>query len=194
MTPTGPSPQTSRRPAPPPTAPQPVPPAVAALCGELLDLRDAVRAHAVVPDTGLQWARPRQAARGAPRADALSPPLPHEPECGSGANPHPACAQHGPELHSVPSWREMLGGDGDHVAQRNLSLPAHVARRARIYAELSLLGPAGMAACQGHRAANWSSALPAPGAGGSAIPGATMRVAVRLWLVVAPRSASPAPR
>jgi len=81
------------------------------------------------------------------------PPLFHEPECGSGANPDPACGQHGPDLHSVPSWREMLGGNGDHVAQRDLSLPAHVARRACIYAELSLWGRSGMAAFQGHRAA-----------------------------------------
>jgi len=190
----GASPPTSRRPAPPPTAPPPVPPAVAALCGELLDLRDAVRAHAVAPDTGLLWARPRRAARGAQRADALSPPLPHEPECGSGANTDPACGQHGSELHSVPSWREMLGGGGDHVAQRDLYLPAQVARRARISAELSLWGRAGMAACQGLRAALWLSALPAPGVGGSAIPGAAMRAAVRLWLGVAPRSTSPTPR
>jgi len=72
-----------------------------ALCGELLDLQDAVRAHAVAPETGLLWARARRAACCAPPADALSPPLPHDPECGSGANPDPACGQHGPELHSV---------------------------------------------------------------------------------------------
>ena len=186
--------QSVGRPAAPPVAPPPVPPTVAALCGELLDLRHAVRAHAVAPDTGLLWARSRSSARGAQRADALSPLLPHEPECGSGANPDPACGQQGPELLSVPSWREMLGRNGDHVAQRDLSLPARVARRARIYRELSLWGRAGMAACQGQRAALWFSALPAPGAGGRAIPSAAMRAAVRLWLGVAPRSASPAPR
>ena len=53
---------------------------------------------------------------------------------------------------------------------------------------------AGLAACQGHRAALWLFALTAPGVAGVAIPGAAMRAAVRLWLGVAPRFTQPAPR
>ncbi|GAB0498768.1 hypothetical protein MMPV_010120 [Pyropia vietnamensis] len=78
--------------------------------------------------------------------------------------------------------------------RRDLSRPAHAAARARIYAELSGWRRAGMAACQGCGAARWLSALPTPGTAGTAIPGAGMRVAVRLWLGVPPRSVPPAPR
>jgi len=88
----------------------------------------------------------------------------------------------------------MVEGTGDRLSQRDLSLPAHAARRARQYAELSLWARAGLAAYQGHRAALWLSALPAPGVADVSIPGAAMRAAVRLWLVVAPRSTPPAPR
>jgi len=168
------------REATPHAAPPPVTLAAAALCRELLDLRDTGCAHAVAPNTGFLWARPRRAARCASRPDALSPPLPHDPECGPCATPGPASGQHDTELHSVLSWREMLGGNGDGVAPRDPSLPAHAARRARIYAELSLWERAGMAATQSHRAALWLSALPTPGVGGGAIPGAAMRAALRL--------------
>jgi len=183
----------SGRQAAPPAAPRLVPPAAVALCRALLDLRDTVRAHAVAPNTGLLWAPPRRPASGVPRADALSPPLPNNPECGPDATSGPANGRYGPGPHSAPSWREMLGGNGDGVAQRDLSLPAHAAQRARIYVELSLWERAGMAARQGHRAALWLSALPTPGVGGGAIPGAAMRAALRLWIGVAPRSTPPAP-
>lgn len=53
---------------------------------------------------------------------------------------------------------------------------------------------AGLAACQGHRAAPWLFALPAPGVAGVAIPGAAMTAAVRLRLGVAPLFPPAAPR
>lgn len=85
-------------------------------------------------------------------------------------------------------------GEGVRASQRDFSLPAHAAARARQYAELPLWLRTGLAACQGHGAAAWLSALPTPGYGGTAIPGVAMRTAVRLWLGVAPRSSPPAAR
>ncbi|GAB0498663.1 hypothetical protein MMPV_010009 [Pyropia vietnamensis] len=74
------------------------------------------------------------------------------------------------------------------------SLPAHAAARARLYEELTLHGRARLAACQGGGAGRWLAALPLPGPGGAAFSGDAMRVAVRLWLGVAPRSAPPGHR
>lgn len=87
-----------------------------------------------------------------------------------------------------------MGGEEVRVSQRDFSMPAHAAVRARIYAELGLWQRACMAACQGYGAATWLAALPIPGAGGTAITGVAMRMAVRLWLGVAPRSVPPAAR
>jgi len=85
----------------------------------------------------------------------------------------------------------LSGGAG--ASQRELSRPAHAARRARLFAELSAWERTGMAATQGGRAALWLSAVPTEGDGRWAIPGAAMRVAVRVWLGAAPRPVPPRP-
>lgn len=82
---------------------------------------------------------------------------------------------------------------GAQLSQRDLSLPAHAAARVRLYEDLSLHGRALLAACQRHGAGIWLSALPTPGVGGTAIPGAAMRVATRVWLGVAARPDPPPP-
>ncbi|GAB0497286.1 hypothetical protein MMPV_008615 [Pyropia vietnamensis] len=183
---------------PPPSAPDRGAPAAAALRQALLSLLAAHAAHCAAPPSGLLWSM----ARGGPNsaadeaADALAPPpppLPH-PEYGAGATTSTSAdGPHSPAPHSPPTWQSLLGGEAP-AAQRDLSRPAHAAARARIYAELSGWRRAGMAACQGCGAARWLSALPTPGTAGTAIPGAGMRVAVRLWLGVPPRSVPPAPR
>jgi len=58
----------------------------------------------------------------------------------------------------------------------------HAAARARLYEDLPLGQRASLAACHGHGAAAWLSALPTPGVTGTAIRSAAMRAAVRLWL------------
>ncbi|GAB0498664.1 hypothetical protein MMPV_010010 [Pyropia vietnamensis] len=99
----------------------------------------------------------------------------------------------------APGWaRPPRGGEllrlERGVSQREFSLPAHAAARARLYEELTLHGRARLAACQGGGAGRWLAALPLPGPGGAAFSGDAMRVAVRLWLGVAPRSAPPGHR
>jgi len=76
-------------------------------------------------------------------------------------------------------------------SQRDLSLPVHAAARARLFEGLSPEARVRLAACHGHGAAAWLSALPTPGVAGTAIHGAAMRTAVRLWLGAPPRSAPP---
>lgn len=189
-------------------APRPCTAEAASLCAGLLELLAAQQAHCTAPDRGLLWVRRRPAAPARPRGrpDPLAPPPssfppparappPPAPSCGAGTIPGTlADGLPGPAPHTPLSWRGLLGGEEVQASQRDFSLPAHAAARARIYAELSLWQRAGLAACQGHGAAAWLSALPSPGVGGAAIPGVAMRTAVRLWLGVAPRSVPPAAR
>ena len=160
-----------------------------------MDLFDARRSHSVAPDTGLLWARARGGANAAPDrvADLLAHAPPPDSQYGAGASNAHADGQHRPAPYSPHTWQALLGGEA-RASQRDLSRPAHAAARARIYAELSLWRRAGMAACQGGGAALWLSPLPTPGVTGTAIPGAAMRAAVRLWLGSPPRSVAPAPR
>ena len=184
-------------PTPPPPPPDPHPPApvaeasaALALRRGLLQLLDAQQAHAVAPASAGVWAPPPPDAAAPPRdADALALPLPYPlpPTCDAGATTATATGQHSPASHSPATWRALLGGQA-RATQRELSRAAHAAARARLYHELSLWRRAGMAACQGWGAALWLSALPTPGVDGTAIAGAPMRVAVRMWLGAAPRS------
>ncbi|GAB0494469.1 hypothetical protein MMPV_005762 [Pyropia vietnamensis] len=183
----------------PPSTPDRRAPAAAALRQALLSLLAAHAAHCAAPPSGLLWSMarggPNSAADAAvdPLAPPPPPPLPH-PEYGAGATTSTlADGPHSPAPYSPPTWQSLLGGEAP-AAQRDLSRPAHAAARARIYAELSGWRRAGMAACQGGGAARWLSALPTSGTAGTAIPGAGMRVAVRLWLGAPPRSVPPAPR
>jgi len=66
------------------------------------------------------------------------------------------------------------------ASQRELSRPAHAARRARLFAEQSGWARTGLAALQGGRAALWLSAVPAEGDGLLTIPGRAMRDMARL--------------
>ncbi|GAB0497434.1 hypothetical protein MMPV_008767 [Pyropia vietnamensis] len=104
-----------------------------------------------------------------------------------------AYGQHGTGVGASTTWGELLRLERG-VSQREFSLPAHAAARARLYEELTLHGRARLAACQGGGAGRWLAALPLPGPGGAAFSGDAMRVAVRLWLGVAPRSAPPGHR
>ena len=190
-------------PAPPPLPPAPHPQAAVAeasaalaLRRGLLELLDAQQAHAVAPASAGLWAPPPPDAAAPPRdADALALPLPYPlpPTCDAGATTATATGQHSPASHSPATWRALLGGEA-RATQRELSRAAHAAARARLYHELSLWRRAGMAACQGGGAALWLSALPTPGVEGTAIAGAPMRVAVRLWLGAPPRSVPPGGR
>ena len=102
---------------------------------------------------------------------------------GAGATPRPAPGQHGPAPPAPPTWAALLGeGDAPLRTQRELSLPVHAAARARLYEDLPLGQRASLAACHGHGAAAWLSALPTPGVTGTAIRGTAMRAAVRMWL------------
>ena len=181
--------------APPPPPHLPDPPGFVAHRRDLLDLLDAHRSHSVAPDTGLLWSRARGGSNAAPNqvADLLADAPPPDSEDGAGAANAHADEQHRPAPYSPPGWQALLGGEA-RASQRDRSRPAHAAARARIYAELSLWQRAGMAAFQGGGAALWLSALPTPGVTGTAIPGAAMRAAVRLWLGSPPRSVAPAPR
>ena len=93
----------------------------------------------------------------------------------------------------MPTWRQLLSG-AVGASQRELSRPAHAARRARLFAGLSGWARTGLAAVQGGRAALWLSATPAAGGGRGTIPGPAMRVAARLWLGAPARSDPPRPR
>eukprot|EP00168_Porphyra_purpurea_P014710 TRINITY_DN4290_c0_g1_i3.p2 TRINITY_DN4290_c0_g1~~TRINITY_DN4290_c0_g1_i3.p2 ORF type:complete len:264 (-),score=32.34 TRINITY_DN4290_c0_g1_i3:411-1202(-) len=87
------------------------------------------------------------------------------------------------------TWADLLGEDeGVLRSQWALSVSVHAAARARWYEDLSLHRRAGLAACHGHGAAAWLSALATPGLTGTAIHGEAMRAAVRLWLGAPPRS------
>lgn len=66
--------------------------------------------------------------------------------------------------------------------------------RPRLYEGTSFYGRDRLARCHCHVVGIWLSALPTAGLGGTAIPGAAMRVAVRVWLGVAPRPDPPPPR
>eukprot|EP00168_Porphyra_purpurea_P021060 TRINITY_DN916_c0_g1_i1.p2 TRINITY_DN916_c0_g1~~TRINITY_DN916_c0_g1_i1.p2 ORF type:complete len:352 (-),score=54.24 TRINITY_DN916_c0_g1_i1:105-1160(-) len=134
------------------------------------------------PRRPILW-RPRQ----------LSPPPP--PRGAATTTNRPATGQHCPAPPVPPTWAGLLGeGDGGLRTQRELSLPVHAAARARLYEDLSLGQRASLAACHGHGAAAWLSALPTPGVGGTAISGVAMRAAVRVWLGAPPRSEPPGAR
>jgi len=182
-------------PAPPPPPPLPDPPGVVALRRDLLDQSDGHRSHSVLPDTGLLCSRARGGAKAAPNPgpDLLAHAPPPDSEYGAAATNAHADGRHRPAPYSPPTWQALLGGEA-RASQRDLSRPAHAGARARIYAELSLWRRAGMDACQGGGAALWLLALPTPGVTGTAIPGAAMRAAVRLWLGSPPRSVAPPPR
>ncbi|GAB0498744.1 hypothetical protein MMPV_010093 [Pyropia vietnamensis] len=185
---------------PPPSTPDRRAPAAAALRQALLSLLAAHAAHCAAPPSGLLWSM----ARGGPNsaadeaADALAPPPPPSP-CPTPSTapvrpPAPWPTGHTARRRTRHPRGSLSWGGEAPAAQRDLSRPAHAAARARIYAELSGWRRAGMAACQGGGAARWLSALPTSGTAGTAIPGAGMRVAVRLWLGAPPRSVPPAPR
>ena len=180
-------------PGPPAGAPLPysLPSAAASWRADLLALVDAVAAHAVAPHSAGVW-KPR---RGAP---ALPPPAraagahpvrgPSRAPPNNSASGHPRGAPHAPL-----AWRRLLDAD-TAATQRDLSLSAHAARRARVYADLPGWGRTGMAAVQGGRAALWLTAVPSACGGRGSIPGSAMRVAVRLWLGARPRPDPPRAR
>jgi len=171
--------------------PSPPPAAAAALRADLLALVAAVAAHAVAPPSGALWAPPRRGcARPAPAADALSaqavPP---------GSPPHQQQA-HGHAGGALPAslrWRRLLSAP-EGATQRELSAPAHAARRARLFAGLSGWERTGLAAVQGGGAGLWLSAVPSDRGGRGTIPGSAMRVAARLWLGAPPRPDPPRSR
>lgn len=195
----------SPTPAPPPsTATRPPHRAALALIAELMELRDAQVAMAAAPArdaAGLWAARPGggPARVWAPLAPTPTPPTPPAASPPTADAPHPpatafmAYSQHGTGLGASTTWGELLRMERG-VSQREFSLPAHAAARARLYEDLTLHGRARLAACQGGGAGRWLAALPLPGPTGAALSGDAMRVAVRLWLGVAPRSAPPGPR
>jgi len=83
----------------------------------------------------------------------------------------------------APSWGDLLGnGEGVLRTHQDLSLPAHAAARACLFAELNLQQRAAVAACHGHGASAWLAALPTPGLNGTGIHGVAMRAAARVWL------------
>ncbi|GAB0498740.1 hypothetical protein MMPV_010088 [Pyropia vietnamensis] len=146
---------------------------------------------------------PRVAADGGPLppvvvAPAAPPPacgpwLPHEGRQGASAPPavravRPAGAPPRSGGPPPPSTPDRGAPAAAALRQALLSLlAAHAAHSFRLAAR----GDGGMS---GGGAARWLSALPTSGTAGTAIPGAGMRVAVRLWLGAPPRSVPPAPR
>jgi len=162
---------------------------------DLLCLRDAVAASFVAPATGAMWVPPSRLTHLAPRSSgpaggsadllagetpAFPPPLPR----GAAATPsRTATGQNCPAPPVAPSWGDLLGkGEGVLWSQRDLSIPAHAAARARLFEGLPLEQRAGFAASHGHGAAAWLSALPTPGVTGTAVHGEAMRAATRVWL------------
>jgi len=169
-------------PGPPPAqsaasdAPPALPASATASRADLFAVVAAVAADSAAPPTGALWAPPpRTRTRPAPVADALcaraaaAVPPPHQEQAlghtGGGA-PAPL------------SWRRLLSAP-TAVTQRELTLPAHAARRARLYADLSGWERTGLAAVQGGRAALWLTSVPSDGGGRGTIPGSAMRVAAR---------------
>jgi len=158
---------------------------------DLLALVAAVAAHSAAPLSGALWApAPRGRASSAPaapavaaRADAADHP-PHQEQ---------ALGQTGGGLPAALTWRRLLSAPAA-VTQRELSLPAHAARRPRLYAGLSGWARTGLAAVQGGRAALWLTAVPSDRGGRGHITGSAMRVAARLWLGARPRPDPPRPR
>jgi len=115
-------------------------------------------------------------------AAAGCPPLQNQACCRSGGAPSAA-----------PPWSALLSAAVGH-SQRELSLPAHEARRARVFADLAGWERTGMAAVQGGRAALWLSAVPAARGGRGTFPASAIRAAARLWLGAAPRPDAPRQR
>lgn len=96
---------------------------------------------------------------------------------GWGATPKLARGPHGPSPlsplavpHPPPPCallsRVMLEQETP-LSQRDMSLPAQAVARARVFEGFSLHGRARLAACQGHGASIWLSALPTSGARGT---------------------------
>ena len=182
-------------PAPGPPAgasrPHSLPPAAAAWRADLLALVDAVASHAAArPSAGL-WS-PR---RGAPAPPPLTPAAGTSPVRGPARAPsnNAASGRLPGAQHAPLAWRQLLTAD-TAATQRDLSLSAHEARRARVFADLPGWGRTGMAAVQGGRAALWLTAVPSACGGRGSIPGSAMRVAVRLWLGARSRPDPPRPR
>jgi len=140
-----------------------------------------------VPPSRLRRPAPRPAGPGGGLADVVaggSPAVPPPPPCGAAAtSARSASGQHCPAPPVAPSWGDLLGGeDGVLRTQRDLSVPVRAAARARLYEDLPLGQRAGYAACHGHGASGWPAALPTLGVTGTAIHGAAMRAAARMWL------------
>jgi len=178
---------------PPAGAPLPrrLPAAAAAWRADLLALGDAVAAHAAAPPSAGLWS---------PRRGAPAPPPPafaagERPARGPARAPsnNPASGRLPGARRAPLAWRELLTAD-TAATQRDLSVAAHAARRARVYADLPGWGRTGMAAVQGGRAALWLTAVPSASGGRGSIPGSAMRVAVRLWLGARPRPDPPRAR
>ena len=157
----------------------------------MLALVAAVAAHSVAPPSGALWAPPpRRRARPAPADDALAA---RAAAADRPSHEEPALGHTGERLPAPLSWGRLLSAPAA-LTQRELSLPAHAARRARLYAELSGWARTGLAAVQGGRAALWLTVVPSDGFSRGTIPGSAMRVAVRLWLGAPPRPDPPRPR
>ncbi|KAK1864835.1 hypothetical protein I4F81_007373 [Pyropia yezoensis] len=170
---------------------------LAGLCQELEELLDAHTAHVQSPASAGLWATAgRQPGRPAAAGRPSSLPAPlglsglrPTPQLASG----PLGADRDTPFPTPLTWKDLLSL-ADAPSQRDLSRPALAAARARVYDTFSMHQRARMAACQGHMAALWLSALPTPGPHGTALTGDAMRVAVRLWLGAPPRSDPPAAR
>ena len=146
---------------------------------------DTHAAYTAAPETGLLWVALRA---GAPPAPALPA------RCAGGASSHnPVSGLIRGASPSLPTSQQLLSG-AVGASKRELSRPAHAARRARLFAALSGWARAGLAAVQGGRAALWLSAAPAAGGGRGSIRGPAMRVAVRLLLGAPAHSDPPWPR
>jgi len=80
------------------------------------------------------------------------------------------------------------------VTQRALSIAAHSARRARLYAGLSGWARTGLVAVQGVRAALWLTVVPYDNGGRRTIQSSVMRVVAYLWLGSPSHPGPPSPR
>jgi len=170
-------------------SPASAPRTAAALRADLHALVADVAAHSVAPASGALWAPPR-CGHPRPAADALAPAAPsvHAPP----PYEQPAHGHTGGAPPTSATWRSLLSSPTG-ATQRELSLPAHEARRARLFVDLSGWARTGMAVVQGSRAALWLTAIPADRGGRGSFPGSAMRVAARLWLGAAPRPDPPRP-
>jgi len=126
---------------------------------------------------------PPPAPAGGRRGGGAPPPPPPLPRGAAATSACPATGQHFPAPPVAPTWGDTLG-EGDRVprTQRDQSVPAHAVARARLLEDLPLGQRAGYAACHGHGASAWLAALPTPGVKGTAIHGAAMHAATRMWL------------